>query len=435
MNLLTLQATCQDAGLMAILYTVKNVLKLIQIIVPILLLVVTAINFTKLVMNPEDKKGLKKVINSFLAAAIVFLIPVLANATFALLDDQTTFSDCWNKATKKVVTENNYVDPYDSGERKLIYEDPSDYIKESPKPSTSPSSTTTQSSTSQQTGGTSSNGNNTNESKTTSNTSLTLIREETSTNLKVNLYKESTYYITKIWVKNAYTQLNKYDSPEYGKKLYKPSSLLERAITEKNLENDLVVAFNASGFYLRDTYDAASVNAYAAYDKTSVGTLVVTNGKIVRNAYQYAVKTWYIAGVDASNKLRIYEDTATKEEQAKKTWGETVAKQIRNTFTFASPLVENKGASTITTSMPSATAKLNRQAICQIDSNNFALITGSNLSRQDLIDIMLQLNCETGTNFDGGGSIALLIKSKNSNQIETIIGNARALPEVGYFYG
>ena len=59
---------CQDVGLMAILYTVKKVLQLIQIIVPILLIVVTGINFTKLVMNPDDKKGLKKVLNSFIAA-------------------------------------------------------------------------------------------------------------------------------------------------------------------------------------------------------------------------------------------------------------------------------------------------------------------------------------------------------------------------------
>ena len=83
--------------------------------------------------------------------------------------------------------------------------------------------------------------------------------------------------------------------------------------------------------------------------------------------------------------------------------------------------------------MPSPGSSLNRQAMCQIDKNNFILITGSNLSRTDLINIMLSANCRTGTNFDGGGSIALLYKSKNSNTIETIIGNGRALTEVGYF--
>lgn len=83
--------------------------------------------------------------------------------------------------------------------------------------------------------------------------------------------------------------------------------------------------------------------------------------------------------------------------------------------------------------MPSATSKLNRQAICQVNANNFILITGSNLNRDDLINIMLDLKCQTGTNLDGGGSIALLFKDKNSNEIETVIGNQRALTEVGYF--
>jgi hypothetical protein len=46
---------------------------------------------------------------------------------------------------------------------------------------------------------------------------------------------------------------------------------------------------------------------------------------------------------------------------------------------------------------------------------------------------MLSMGCQTGTNFDGGGSIALLYKSHNSSKIETITGNGRALTEVGYF--
>jgi len=83
--------------------------------------------------------------------------------------------------------------------------------------------------------------------------------------------------------------------------------------------------------------------------------------------------------------------------------------------------------------MPSSTSYKNRQAICQVNKNNFVLITGEDLNREDLINIMLDLNCETGTNLDGGGSIALLYKSKNSSSVETVIGNNRSLTEVAYF--
>lgn len=258
------------------------------------------------------------------------------------------------------------------------------------------------------------------------------IKEETDT-LKVYINKVNSYYITQIWVKDPYTQLNKFDSPEYGRSLYRPGALLSRAVANNGLGNKLVVGFNASGFYLKDTYDAASVNYYPAYNKTSVGSLVITNGNVVRNAYDKAYKTWFIAGVDRTGNFKIYTDEKSNNISSKKAWSENVIGSIRNTFTFASPLVMNGQASNITMSMPSPGSALKRQAMCQVDSNNFILITGSNLSRQDLINIMLKSKCKIGTNFDGGGSIALLFKGKNSNQINAIIGNGRALSEVGYF--
>ena len=64
---------------------------------------------------------------------------------------------------------------------------------------------------------------------------------------------------------------------------------------------------------------------------------------------------------------------------------------------------------------------------------NFVLITGTSLNRQNLIDIMLSLKCQTGTNLDGGGSIALLYKQAGSNEIKKVIGDSRSLTEVGYF--
>lgn len=263
-----------------------------------------------------------------------------------------------------------------------------------------------------------------------------VFKEETNT-LKVYISKFNNYYITRVWARNPYTQLNKYDSPEYGKTLYRPKKLLEDAIDKYNLDNKLLLGFNASGFYLKDTYDADSVSKYSGYDKTSVGTLVITNGKVVRNVYNKAYKTWFIAGIDKNNKLRLFTDSkasTTLEIKDKISWSEEVIDSgIRNTYTFASPLIENGKRSTNSINMPSSTSYKNRQAICQVNKNNFVLITGEDLNREDLINIMLDLNCETGTNLDGGGSIALLYKSKNSSSVETVIGNNRSLTEVAYF--
>ena len=258
-----------------------------------------------------------------------------------------------------------------------------------------------------------------------------------SSTMKATITKNGSYYITRVWMSNPHKQVNKFDSPSYGKSLVRPSKLLSNAVTTYGLTNKALVGFNASGFYLKDTYDSASVNKYPAFDKTSVGTIVITNGQVVRNAYTKAYKTWYIAGVDSSNTLRIFTDkagTSDSELAAKKTWADGVINSgIRNTFTFAGPLVIDGKATSSTTSFPSSGSALNRQAICQIDANNFVLITGSKLTRNNLIDIMLDLKCKTGTNLDGGGSIALLYKQAGSNEIKKVIGDSRSLTEVGYF--
>ena len=265
-----------------------------------------------------------------------------------------------------------------------------------------------------------------------------IYKGETNT-LKVYVTKESSYYITRVWAKDPYNQLNKFDSPEYGSKLYRPSSLLSKANSKYNLTDKLLIGFNASGFYLKDTYDASSVSKYAKYNKTSVGTLVITNGKVIRNVYNKAYKTWFIMGVDKNNKMRIFKDSkasTTEEINKKKAWSEEVINSgIRNTYTFAAPIIMDGKKTNITTSMPdtSNNTPKNLQIFCQVNDNNFILVTAVNTKRNTIINRLLQLNCQTATNLDGGGSIALLYKDKNSNTIKKIVGDGRSLPEVGYF--
>lgn len=249
-----------------------------------------------------------------------------------------------------------------------------------------------------------------------------ILKEETDT-LKVYITKEKTYYITRAWMKDPYNQVNKFDSPDYGVKMYTAKTLLTKAISKYNLENKLLVGFNASGFHS---------------DKTSVGSVIITNGKVIRNnVYYKSNETLFIVGVNKENKLLLFKDEKALTNSAKKAkepWAMSVIDSgIRNTFTFASPLVVDGVRSSITTTMPQINNRINRQAICQVNANNFVLVTGSNLNRNDLIDIMLRLKCQTALNLDGGSSIGLIFKPKNSTTIKTITGGGRALSEVGYF--
>ena len=217
--------------------------------------------------------------------------------------------------------------------------------------------------------------------------------------------------------------------------MYYPRELVNKANTKNNLYGKVMIAFNASGFYLKGSYDAASVDAYSAYNKTSVGTIVINNGVLVRNAYKYAVKTWYTIGVNKDNKLLVFEDLKTNNVSEKQAWAQRVISSgIRNTFTFAAPLIQNGKRTNITTSMPGGFDDVKGlQLICQINENNFLLFTSRDEIRNKAITEFLRLGCQTAMNLDGGGSIALLYKDKNSNEIIRVIGGNRDLPEVGYF--
>ncbi len=110
---------CNDQSLLPILNIVKNLLLMIQITIPIILLIWATISFIKLVKNPEEKNGIKKIINQFLAAAIVFFIPVIVNAVMMMLGDNMNISSCWNNASNYQPS-NDYMETTKKDKKKII---------------------------------------------------------------------------------------------------------------------------------------------------------------------------------------------------------------------------------------------------------------------------------------------------------------------------
>lgn len=121
-------AVCNDAALVGILSIVKRILQLVQIIVPIFLIIMASINFTNAMRNPDDKKILKKIINSFLAAAVVFMVPVVVNTLIGILGEKTAFSNCWNEANESIKYSSQYIET-DDNNNKTILINPSSYEK------------------------------------------------------------------------------------------------------------------------------------------------------------------------------------------------------------------------------------------------------------------------------------------------------------------
>ena len=80
--------------------------------------------------NPDDKKGLTKVKNSFMAAAIVFFIPMFVNILMQILGSNTTISDCWNNVKFNSSSTYYEINPI---KKNSILSNPDDYEHGVPK--------------------------------------------------------------------------------------------------------------------------------------------------------------------------------------------------------------------------------------------------------------------------------------------------------------
>ena len=124
-QLLNMASDCSSPAIGALLIIAKRIMGFIRIIVPLILLVATVFRFAKLVQNPDEKKGLKPIINSFIAAALVFFVPTFVNITMKMLDNSFEVASCWNSAT--VTAKSTYQGTIGTTNRKSIYEDPTNY--------------------------------------------------------------------------------------------------------------------------------------------------------------------------------------------------------------------------------------------------------------------------------------------------------------------
>ncbi len=96
----TLGTCCNDYGIIPILDIIRKVFDIFQIIVPILLIIGSTIQFVKLLTNPDEKGGTKKIINRLLAAVICFFLPTIVDVVMGLMGSNETFqvAACWDQA-------------------------------------------------------------------------------------------------------------------------------------------------------------------------------------------------------------------------------------------------------------------------------------------------------------------------------------------------
>ena len=121
--ILTVISNCGDVSLASLLIIVKRIMTLIQIIVPLLLIISVIIGFYQLMADPEDKKQPKKVLNKFIAAVVIFFIPVFMNLVMSIVGQGSNFSSCWMDAEELMSPSVGYMPIDDEREKKKFIND------------------------------------------------------------------------------------------------------------------------------------------------------------------------------------------------------------------------------------------------------------------------------------------------------------------------
>lgn len=128
MTMIEILNTCNDAAISNIVNIIKNIFLIIEIVVPIMLVVWGTYAFLQLMKDPDMKNGMKIVFNKYIAAIIVFLIPVIINAFMYMLGNNSSFSSCWNTSTSKFGINSTFITPKDS-KKNIVGSSSSDYEK------------------------------------------------------------------------------------------------------------------------------------------------------------------------------------------------------------------------------------------------------------------------------------------------------------------
>lgn len=95
---------CEKTSILSVVLFIKKMLDLIQVVIPILLIIMCAIDLGKIVINPEEK-SLPKIIKRMIAAVTVFFLPAFLNVILEAAG-QTSFTatTCWINANKETIT-------------------------------------------------------------------------------------------------------------------------------------------------------------------------------------------------------------------------------------------------------------------------------------------------------------------------------------------
>ena len=241
----------------------------------------------------------------------------------------------------------------------------------------------------------------------------------------------SKYILSYIWVSNANKQFKfGHPNPIGAEKPVK--DIIADEISKFGLSKKAIIAVNGSDI-CNNRFHSDCVQRNPSWEGTIISPSVIIDGEIKRTATasSYIPNGYYVNwGVGQSNTLKFYGGRVAASNM--------LSAGIKNNGYFGPVLIENGNINTNYSLWPSNSAL--RTAICQMDSNNFIILTAkSGMTIKELQGTFNALGCTNALNIDGGGSVTLgykLPSNSGLNLIKYSEGSyGRSLADSVYFYG
>ena len=241
------------------------------------------------------------------------------------------------------------------------------------------------------------------------------------------MLKKDGWYLSYIWAKDPTNQLKKQMTSNSTLKL--PADILTDAVKDHNLTNKIALGFNASGIVYKDKYYKSLAKHYPKYNGKEPSSLLIYNGKVIFNDYDTYPSNSVIYYIDSSNQLKYIPNLSSKSAvERKQIFQNVIDDGVKNTFSFKPVLIENGIATTTYDSGASYEYNATRQGLCQLDSNNFILVTLNTAKTKNTVvfaNYLKSLGCKTAFNLDGGGSTSLLFKNSNQSNFTHLKGTRK----------
>ena len=96
---------CEETGFLSAILFLKEIIDILQLLIPIGLVIICAVDLGKMVVNPEEKSVVPKITKRMIAAVSVFFLPVILNI---LLEEagqiKFTATTCWANANTSTIS-------------------------------------------------------------------------------------------------------------------------------------------------------------------------------------------------------------------------------------------------------------------------------------------------------------------------------------------